>query len=728
MKQILVTLLLIFSYQYALSCGPFDRLYIPEQYYTFRVCGDNMEGIKLPQLDLKQDAKKQVEENCLYWAKQTSMEIPVSDIKAVVYHWDYEQLEQLYTNITERNPHYSRENAFADWLTRHHDLEAISYLLLAKRCEMIRNQQVSEWYYPVDGDDECSMLMEVMIQAKAYGSRRFLDRYTLQMIRCLISMRQYDECLNLWIERNQYFQEKVIRNMAKGYVAGALFHLGEVEKAKEIFIEVGDICSYLFCLQKDGQLYDNLDLLLLLYEKDINDERIFPIIQNIIHGFEALDNRFTNDDYNIRRNQCFRTLNKLSVEAISRTSPKYLAAWHYTAAYTYDKLNNSQKALNFINQASKYKAEQDLKDAIRVFHLYLTAKNAPQYDSKLENYLYGELLWLDDKIASSNDFDLCIDCLRDGFSFYYWNDMMSKIVISQVVPKCISSGYKVRALQFLNYADYRLLKMLGDEEDSKKVKVRRTINGQSYHYEYNAYDYRTNFFINLDSIGVKYIKRLVYRMKKPLCPLDCFLYKYSYNDMNYLYEIIGTQLIASMRYKEAIQYLALVSDDFIKSRNIYAPFEYDAFSSLEYNTVGNNRIRNQPGKSYKLDFARKMYALEQSIKNARNLNDKAEFMLEYARGLQNSIGHCWKLTSYYEGCWICYPFYSRYQINLHDNIFKYSEMIRKKAFLLFTDTERAACALYKWNMCEAIVARYPDTKMAEYVRGHCDELADYKGS
>ena len=86
MKQILVTLLLIFSYQYALSCGPFDRLYIPEQYYTFRVCGDNMEGIKLPQLDLKQDAKKQVEENCLYWAKQTSMEIPVSDIKAVVYH------------------------------------------------------------------------------------------------------------------------------------------------------------------------------------------------------------------------------------------------------------------------------------------------------------------------------------------------------------------------------------------------------------------------------------------------------------------------------------------------------------------------------------------------------------------------------------------------------------------------------------------------------------------
>ena len=92
-----------------------------------------------------------------------------------------------------------------------------------------------------------------------------------------------------------------------------------------------------------------------------------------------------------------------------------------------------------------------------------------------------------------------------------------------------------------------------------------------------------------------------------------------------------------------MHYLALVSDKFIRTRNVYRTMEYDAFSS---------DIRmNQKGKSYKLDFAKKMYALESRIKAVRNPDKKAELMLEYARGLQNSIGRCWRLTSYYKGEW-----------------------------------------------------------------------------
>ena len=173
-----------------------------------------------------------------------------------------------------------------------------------------------------------------------------------------------------------------------------------------------------------------------------------------------------------------------------------------------------------------------------------------------------------------------------------------------------------------------------------------------------------------------------------------------------------------MKYKEAIQYITLIPDNFIQTRNIYKTIEYDAFSS--------GYIKNQNGKSYKLDFAKKMYALEKSIKDAINPNDKAELMLEYARGLQNSISHCWRLTSYYDGEWICYPFHSMYQIHLRDNIAKRSYRIIGNAFKLFTDAERAANALYKWNMYKTAVRKYPKTKIAQYIRGHCDELIDYK--
>lgn len=699
MKRSFFILLLTLTYQYSLACGPFDRLYLPEQYYTFRICGNNMNGLKSPQQDLKQQAQKCIEENCLYWRKITSTDIPVSDIKTVVYDWNYEQLNQLHIRASNGTGHTQYNNSFAHWLVKHNDTEVTSYLLLAKKCEMVRNRQDSEWYYPVKGDNENTTLAEICTQAKKYHSQRLLDRYTLQIMRCLISMRQYSECLNLWLERKPNFQEKVIFDMAKGYVAGAFFHLGETEIAKKMFIEVGDIYSYIFCLQMEGKPYNNLDLLSLLCQNDINDSRIFPLLQYIIHTYERYENSY----------DC-STLNKLAVTTIPKVPAIHKAVWYYLAAYTYDKQGYSSMALKFIRQASKYKTNQDLKDAIHVFHTYLTVKCTPKYDSCLENYLYNELLWFHKKIVSDLDSTVVVEASeqRDGLSQYYWNDMMRKIVISQIVPKCITSGYKVRALQYLNYADNCIWKIRGSQTNGK-------ISEWS---DYNEYDYRTDFFINLDSIGVKHVKRLAYRMKTPLCKLDYFLHRYSYNDMNYIYEIIGTQLIANMKYKEAIQYITLIPDDFIQTRNVYQAMEYDAFSS--------DNIKNQMGKSYKLDFAKRMYTLEKKINNAINPNEKAEFMLEYARGLQNSIGHCWRLTSYYNGSWACYPFYSVYQIHLRDNIAKRSYRIIENAFNLFTDKEKAANALYKWNMYKTAVTKYPETKMAQYIRGHCDELIDYK--
>ena len=205
-------------------------------------------------------------------------------------------------------------------------------------------------------------------------------------------MRQYSECLNLWLERKPDFQEKVILNMAKGYVAGAFFHLGETEIAKRMFIEVGDIYSYIFCLQMEGKPYNNLDLLSLLCKNDINDSRILPLLQYIIHTIEGYKESY---DYS--------TLNKLAVETIPKVTAIYKAAWYYLAAYTYDKQGYSSVALNFIRQASKYRANQDLKDAIHVLRTYLTVKCAPKYDSYLEDYLYNDLLWLHKKIVSNLD-------------------------------------------------------------------------------------------------------------------------------------------------------------------------------------------------------------------------------------------------------------------------------------------------------------------------------------
>lgn len=305
------------------------------------------------------------------------------------------------------------------------------------------------------------------------------------------------------------------------------------------------------------------------------------------------------------------------------------------------------------------------------------------------------------------------------FSQYYWNDMMRKIVIAQVVPLCISSGYKTRALQLLNYADNRIFNLVNvlhlGHVDSKNMGIQ---DYRIHKNEYNQYDYQNDFFVNLDSIGVQYVKRLAYRMKNPLCDFDCFLNERSYTDLQYLHEIIGTQLIASMHYEEAIKYLRLVSDAFAESRNTYP--------DMKYNPFGRFRDKIRSKEKYKLKFAQTMYALEGKIANARNPDDKADYMLSYARGLQNSIGECWTLTTYYWGDWICFPFYSYYQKKLRKNIAEKAEEMKEKAFRLYVDPERAARACYDWDLFKTAMTNYPNTKVAEFIRGHCDEWVDYK--
>ena len=207
-------------------------------------------------------------------------------------------------------------------------------------------------------------------------------------------------------------------------------------------------------------------------------------------------------------------------------------------------------------------------------------------------------------------------------------------------------------------------------------------------------------------------------MQHPLCPLDKFLNERSYDDPLFLYDIIGTQLIGLMRYKEACKYLEKVSPKFNASRNIIIYCNIDPFTG--------KRLA-KPDNLYKLHFAQKMYALEVAARNNKNNNDKAEAMLAYARGLQNSVGEqCWPLTTYYWGCFSCYPLYSNYQRRLISDIATRAKDVKKKAFRLFTDKERAAKAYYDWKMFKTLATKYGNTTIGKYVKGKCDNLCDYK--
>lgn len=125
------------------------------------------------------------------------------------------------------------------------------------------------------------------------------------------------------------------------------------------------------------------------------------------------------------------------------------------------------------------------------------------YDSYYENRLFTQLKWLDLKIQSNIDDKVRYETARGYMlfnceSYYYWNDMMRRILLAEVCPRMIKSGKTTRALQLANMADNRLLNLVNRHEiyDWSEDKVVHYYTMSSYRYStnFNSHDYSNHFF------------------------------------------------------------------------------------------------------------------------------------------------------------------------------------------------------------------------------------------
>ena len=709
------------------ACGPFDRAYLARDYFMFRACGENMTGTGT--LDTASEDYKR-NENCKEWAALTSKNNPCEDILDVVYHWNKSQINALDLASKGELTNYTTGNKFATWIVDHKDTEIADFLLLAKRSETVRLEMGSPWYYAVEGDEPSLELQKIIEESYNYQGKRLKDRYALQAMRALFSCYQYDDCLNYWEKNKSSFKEGVIKNLAQGYVAGSLYHIGEKDDAVKLYIAIGDLYEAHKCSSS------KIDFNRWVYEVQPDNEMLIRQLQAAIHSIERWQGDSWKDGaivYDYGKDE-YEKLYPSVRQIIKESRCKNMAPWYYAGAFIADKLNLNREAKEYIELAKNSHPSCDLASSIRVLDLYLSVKYAQVYDQTFENKIFKELRWLDGMIVSNLDKETKTAIVKDGFSNhicgysqFYWNDMMRRIVISELVPLCIKSNYKTRALQYLNMADNRIFCLVPDVSVSRwtyddsgyreQPDTLMTVNGyRDFVGHHNCYDYSNDYFINLDSLGVKYVKRLCQRMQNPQCPLDKFLNDRGYNDSMYLYDIIGTQLIAAGKFGEAIEYLDRVDENFNKSRNIYLHCNIDPFTLK----------KTKPDPSYRLHYAKEMNRIEKEIAISDDPNEKAKLMLKYSRGLINSIGkECWPLTTFYWGYYGPYPYYSIYQRSLIEGTEVKAQEIKNKAFALFSDDEAAAKAYYDWNMYKTAVLKYPKSTTADYIRGHCDELRDY---
>lgn len=680
------------------ACGPYE--FYPYGYKMFRVFDKS--SVALP------DERK---ENCILWQRLTSSDIPLEDIEKVVYKYSLAQMKEM---MSVCDP-----NVFATWIRENNDAEIYDFLTLAKKCEYSRGLMDDPWYYPSKNDGTYMSLMDIVKAVKEYNGTRLRDRYALQAVRAMFSAGQYKECIDYWRKIEDSLPDGLIKEMTRSYMVGAYSRTGQIDYALDYFTKVEDLNSIIYCLYRQGKIKDEIDELECIAKYAPDSYQIPEILQRIISGFEpwgaieySYEYRRDSTMVSKRDRKLFNKLYKLATGMTKSKSLANKAVWCYTAAFLADLDAKSYDAWMYIQQASRYPVSEYMQESIRIMKMYLDSK-VSSYNSAYESRLHDDLKWLENKIkgninTSVKDYVSDMYIYRSfeyNISFYYWNDMLRRILLAEVCPRMIDRGMPVRALQLANMADNFLLNLV-DRADGMTLKEYR------YADDYNSIDYRSDFFsMMLNSVSISQLISYVARTQSDRMQFDSFLNKRGLIDLDYFYDVVGTRYIKEMNYEKAVKYLKLVSSSYQSRLNTEVYMDRDPFS------INEADLENY--ENYKLRFATEMLRLEKSIAQSTDNSKKALDMIRYGTGLRNSYTYCWTLTEYRRTGW----YYDLYE--LAKPVFNRVESIYEEALSLIDNDELAAAAHVQLCQWKTAVEDYPDTYAAKYTKMVCDNLCDY---
>lgn len=662
-------------------------------------------------LDNNKSVNKNIKEtNCHHWQSLTHRDIPLEDIEYVVYTMPLAEYEAFYAMAV-----YYEDNAFAQWIKRN-DPEIMDFLLLAKRNEHMRFQYSSKWYYPTMKVGGPVSLEEIVEQSLGSQSVRLRDRYLLQAVRALTTLKRYDECLELWDREISLLpKDNFMRRLCYEYIAGAYYHTGDVERAMLMFASYGDTGSMYYIAKQQDMDLTTVDIIRYSYlsgaplskfsrdiRKMIVDAETFPVV------YEFGDKPVVTDE--------IVAIRDLAIEAGGNPNCADRAQWLYIAAYIYMQQGNYAQAKALLSKADAAPASDYMKESIKVLSIYLDALTAT-YNAAYEERLFGQIKWFEERVRldiNSNDYDYC---MWHDFSENYWYSSLTRILSYTVAPRYLEMGNPARALQLMNFTDYLPYKYVTSIDyyvDNDYGYWWTSSNIEEYRKErgtFNRIDYSTWFFNTINKqtpdAAIAYVERAL----NPISEFDRYLNDVGYTSPDFLYDIVGTLCLRHMRYQEAERYFSLVSLDYQYMLNV--TLKRDPFDAL---CPEGNRILD-----FRYRFASTMASLERGIETTTDQNRRAQLLLKFGIGMGNSVASCWPLTYYGRSCnddWrgdsVALALHNRAIISINE------------ALLAFTDDELKAEALYALGRHYTVVSSYGYTKKAEFVRRHCDNFYDYK--
>lgn len=652
-------------------------------------------------------------ENIALWQRLTSASIPASDIEQAVYRDPYPEI--LYGNDYSPNRFYS-------WLASTNDREALDFLSDAKNVEQIRDSLASPWFYPDDryGSVGSYQIEDLLKRCMEYKGTRFRDRYALQAVRLLFSLRRYDRCAEYFETAFAgYDDSNLFKRMARRYAAGSWQRLGQVERANEYFALSGDFLSL-----------KTPDRVAYMAKRNPDCPQLMDYLQRCASMSDTA---------------AMLGARNTALQLLSGTQLKHRGDWEFLVAYT-DLVyrRDTTSARNHIAKALKGDFyTDDFGDHARAFALMIDAARGTS--PRLE-----DLHWLEKKTSP------------EYTDSRHWTAIMQNIICGHWVPALWRKKNYSTAILLASLAEYRkpLSGFVSQYNPGTGTSMYAAFRDVRYDRAWrNIYDYGSLPFKLMGSLSSRQLAETSVKMKASN-PVYSFLRRYARLDADYVNELTGTLALREQDYTRAFAYFSKVSPGYQKLMNVYRDgyLAYDPFIyygtrhrketrsdsdgeeyTVEYEySEGFAKARMMTSDNAKLNFARQMMLLQKEMKSGRTADERGLARMRYAIGLRNSFEQCWALTRYSEGyVWTEYTSYIDTGNNLENRIpflyeyddsdeveLKMQREIEASMASLASDDAKARAELMLGNV-KTIVKRYGDTPTAQYVKSNCDRWRNW---
>jgi len=620
-KYLLVSLLFLF-YIKGFSC--WYPTYSPGEYTMFYADNTTFQWtVSLDEINIKE------------WRKLIKNQATIDDIKEVVYEYSIRDMEKIATGkLNKEDALY--KNSFVRYLQKNNDMEIINFLILAKRCEVARANRADKWWYPTKEDLNNYDLQAILDEALAYKGTRLKNRYLLQAIRATYTMRNYDLCLNLWENQIKKMPQSAVKSMCMGYIGGIEFRKGNYEKAIQFYNESNDQDSFWWCAKHLTKENSTVERIKILYKYQPSSAELAFMIEKVCRDAEGSAN------YYLKKRARYIELRDFALRVAAEKRSDNPAMWQYAAAFLTFLDGKATLALQYSEKADRLQGTPFIKEKNKIFQIMLEAYVAKKYDADFEARFLPKLQWLDSLIVrgATKDFAYSDWDTKNNYSQYYPFDMMRKITLAVMVPKYQKQKDYTKALLLAGMASERMRLLV----NFKHIETRTGWGDKKY--KWNT-DYSTDIFNYMNEFPVENVIEYQQLLQSGgRNEFEQFLIARCYKNDDYFNELIGTKYMRLEKFDVAIPYLSEVSNQYIKTMNIYSYFCLDPFRE-----VYERKKLHKPYPAYKLNFAKKMLVLQQKMQTEKNKEKKAIATWQYAIALERSVSQreSWALTTYYMG-------------------------------------------------------------------------------